>query len=402
MSLPGVAAPARTLHQELRFGFSYRVCFTEGLFDADNATLADAIGDVTAGPRRVLALVDDGFAEHQPRSLEDLAAYARQHGDVMALAGEPLVVAGGERVKSDPAHLDAAHAAIERHGIDRHAYVLAIGGGAMLDMAGYAAATAHRGVRLVRVPTTVLAQNDAGVGVKNGVNAFGKKNFLGTFAPPWAVLNDAAFLSTLSDRDWRAGTIEAVKVALLKDPAFFELIERDAPSLAARARAPMSRLVERCAELHLDHITTGGDPFECGSSRPLDFGHWSAHRLEAMSGWSLKHGEAVAVGIALDSTYSRLAGHLDERSWLRILDTIGALGLPLAVPELATRGPGGGLAVLDGLEEFRQHLGGRLTVTLLTGIGQPIDAHEIDRQTMVRSISTLEDHARAGGHHWSP
>ncbi len=111
---------------------------------------------------------------------------------------------------------------------------MAVGGGAVLDAVGYAAATAHRGVRLIRVPTTVLAQNDSGVGVKNGVNAFAKKNFLGTFAPPSAVLNDAEFLTTLSDRDWRSGISEAIKVALLKDPAFFAFLEDHAAALAAR------------------------------------------------------------------------------------------------------------------------------------------------------------------------
>ena len=122
----------------------------------------------------------------------------------------------------------SVHRAIHEYGIDRHAYVLAVGGGALLDMVGYAAATAHRGVRLVRVPTTVLSQNDSGIGVKNSVNAFGKKNFLGTFAPPFAVFNDFTFLTTLSDRDWRAGISEAIKVALLKDATFFAFLEEHA------------------------------------------------------------------------------------------------------------------------------------------------------------------------------
>lgn len=99
------------------------------------------------------------------------------------------------------------HEAIDRHHIDRHNYVLAIGGGALLDMVGLAAATAHRGVRHIRLPTTTLAQADSGVGVKNGINAFGKKNFVGTFSPPYAVINDFAFLDSLSDRDRRAGGI---------------------------------------------------------------------------------------------------------------------------------------------------------------------------------------------------
>ena len=131
--------------------------------------------------------------------------------------------------------------------IDRHSYVVAIGGGAVLDAVGYAAATAHRGVRLVRVPTTTLSQDDSAVGVKNGINAFGKKNFVGTFAPPHAVLNDFDLLTTLDDRDWRAGISEAVKVALLKDSAFFAWIEQHARELDERSLDAMAMLVHRCA-----------------------------------------------------------------------------------------------------------------------------------------------------------
>jgi 3-dehydroquinate synthase len=199
--------------------------------------------------------------------------------------------------------------------------VLGIGGGAVLDMVGYAAATAHRGIRLIRVPTTVLAQNDSGVGVKNGINAFGKKNFLGTFAPPYAVLNDIDFLTTLDDRDWRSGIAEAVKVALIKDANFFEFITTNAKALARRDMDSMQHLVYRCAQLHLNHIANSGDPFEKGSSRPLDFGHWAAHKLEQLTHYNLRHGEAVAIGIALDTTYSYMAGMLSRSDWQQVLET---------------------------------------------------------------------------------
>ena len=137
-----------------------------------------------------------------------------------------------------------------------------LGGGAVLDAVGFAAAAAHRGVRLVRVPTTTLAQADSGVGVKNGINAFGKKNFLGTFSPPWAVINDEAFLQTLSDRDWRCGIAEAVKVALLKSERFFDQIGEAVPRLRMRDEQALIPIVRRSAWLHLHHITDGGDPFE--------------------------------------------------------------------------------------------------------------------------------------------
>ncbi len=182
----------------------------------------------------------------------------------MKLVGPPLVIEGGERAKNSSIHVAEIHSQIDRHHLDRHSYLIAVGGGALLDVAGFAAATAHRGVRHVRIPTTTLSQADSGIGVKNGINAFGKKNFIGTFAPPHAVINDFNLLATLEPRDKRAGYVEAVKVACIRDAKFFDEIERDAEKLAAFEPAAMKRLIHRCAELHLDHIATGGDPFEAG------------------------------------------------------------------------------------------------------------------------------------------
>jgi 3-dehydroquinate synthase len=254
-------------------------------------------------------------------------------------------------------------------------------------MAGYAAATAHRGVRLIRLPSTVLSQNDSGVGVKNGINAFGKKNFLGTFAPPVAVLNDFAFLETLSERDWRSGISEAVKVALIRDAAFFERLEANAQALAHRNARAMEELIYRCAELHVQHISRGGDPFESGSSRPLDFGHWAAHKLEHLTAFGLRHGEAVAIGIALDSAYACLKGMLPEPDWHRIYAMLRTVGFNLYVPELEHP------ELTEGLTEFREHLGGELCITLLTGIGRSVQAHEIDRDVLYAAVAELRNAA---------
>src|SRR5207342_1375288 len=171
---------------------------------------------------------------------------------------------GGEKVKNLPRYVKEILRAINDGGLCRHSYVVAVGGGAVLDVAGYAAATAHRGVRLIRVPTTVLSQDDSGVGVKNGINAFGKKNYLGTFAAPFAVINDADFLTTLSDRDWRSGISEAIKAALIRDAGLFDFIEQHAVRLKQRDMGVMKDVVSRSAALHYAHIATGGDPFELG------------------------------------------------------------------------------------------------------------------------------------------
>jgi 3-dehydroquinate synthase len=401
----------RPIDQAVRVSFRYPVHFTTDLFSPHNPLLRDVLaGDgVPSGSAKVLCVVDSGFVEHHPAVPGAIATYFEPPAGPLTLVAPPVIVNGGEAVKNDPARVTSVHRAIHEYGIDRHAYILAVGGGALLDMVGYAAATAHRGVRLVRVPTTVLSQNDSGIGVKNSVNAFGKKNFLGTFAPPFAVFNDFTFLTTLSDRDWRAGISEAIKVALLKDAAFFAFLEEHATALVERDMTAMQWLVYRCAELHLEHIATSGDPFELGSSRPLDFGHWAAHKLEQLSNYELRHGEAVGIGLALDATYAHLVGLLPKADWQRILDLILASGLPLYAHELDMSALDGNRAILAGMEEFREHLGGRLTIMLLEGIGRGIEVHEMDPGLILASMTRLKTYAiesgatdLPGGVLWSP
>jgi 3-dehydroquinate synthase len=401
----------RPIDQAVRVSFRYPVHFTTDLFSPNNPLLRDVLaGDgVPSGSSKVLCVVDSGFVEHHLAVPGAIAAYFEPPDEPLALVAPPVIVNGGELVKNDPAQVTSIHRAIHEYGIDRHAYVLAVGGGALLDMVGYAAATAHRGVRLVRVPTTVLSQNDSGIGVKNSVNAFGKKNFLGTFAPPFAVFNDFTFLTTLSDRDWRAGISEAIKVALLKDATFFAFLEEHVTALVERDMTAMQWLVYRCAELHLEHIATSGDPFELGSSRPLDFGHWAAHKLEQLSNYELRHGEAVAIGLALDATYAHLIGLLAKVDWQRILDLILAARLPLYAHELDMSALDGNRVILAGMEEFREHLGGRLTIMLLEGIGRGIEVHEMDSGLILASMTRLKTYAiesgateLPGGVLWSP
>jgi 3-dehydroquinate synthase len=391
----------RDIDQEVVVTFRYPVKFTHGLLDPLNPTLRDV---VEADDRaRLLVVIDEGVATAHPTMTGDVGVYCSAHADVLELTAPPLVVPGGEAIKNQPGPVEEIRAAIDVHGVDRHSYVVAIGGGAVLDAVGYAAATAHRGVRLIRVPTTVLAQDDSAVGVKNGINAFGKKNFVGSFAPPHAVLNDFDLLVTLSERDWRAGISEAVKVALLKDAPFFAWIEHHAGDLVDRSLPAMAELVHRSAELHLNHIATSGDPFELGSSRPLDFGHWAAHKLEQLSHHELRHGEAVSIGIALDSTYSYLTGSLSHADWHRIIALFEAVSLPIWHHDLATPGTGGRPAVLAGLEEFREHLGGRLTIMLLERIGSGFEVHELDEAVLLEASDLLRRRVEGGEREgWEP
>lgn len=386
----------RDLHpirQTVQVTFEYGVHFTHDLFAATNPLFYDVVSSEAPNvPKKVLVAIERDVAEATPALSAAIEAYCRRYPRSIDLVCAPLIVDGGEAAKNTSEVVTQLHARVNEHGLDRQSFVVAIGGGAVLDVVGYAAATAHRGVRLIRVPTTVLAQADSGVGVKNGINAFGKKNFLGTFAPPFAVLNDFSFLDTLPDREWRGGLAEAVKVALLKDPDFFDYIEEHAHQLVRRDAATMERIIHRCAELHLQHIATSGDPFELGSSRPLDFGHWAAHKLEQLSAYALRHGEAVAIGLALDATYSRLTGLLSENDWRRILALLNRLGFSLYAFELGQNlgDRSDPRCPLTGLDEFREHLGGDLTVMLLEGIGRGIEVHEIDEERMVASIVRLQ------------
>lgn len=381
--------------QRITLSYDYPVYFTRDVFAPDNADLVEAIARREPARRhRVLVVVERAVAEARRRALAEVRGYAARHHERLALVAEPLVVEGGEAVKNDPDEVRRLQERLNALGMDRQSFVVVVGGGALLDMAGYAAATAHRGIRLVRVPTTVLAQDDAGVGVKNGINMFGKKNFLGTFAPPFAVLNDAAFLDTLSPRDKVAGMAEAVKVALIRDAAFFDWLVSHAGELAACAPEALDHLIRRSARLHLDHIATSGDPFELGSARPLDFGHWAAHKLESLSAYRLRHGEAVAIGMALDAVYSARAGLLQDDVLEPVLRLLERLGLPLWDETLEIVGAGGRARILEGLTEFREHLGGELCITFLAKIGWGIEAHSVREDLVLDAMEALRRRAR--------
>ena len=371
------------LEQSFLVPFNYRVYFTENLFHPENSVLADFFAEmVPAGETaKLLIVADQGVMSAHPT----LGSAIRSHFESgqVKLTGDVLVIPGGEAVKNDEQYVSQVIDAVDRYGIDRHSYVMAIGGGAVLDTVGYAAAIAHRGIRHIRVPTTVLSQNDSGVGVKNGINYRGKKNFLGTFVPPVAVFNDFAFLAALDTKQWRCGIAEAVKVALIKDAAFFEWLEKHAAELADRDGVGMQYLVKRCAALHMEHIRSG-DPFEKGSSRPLDFGHWAAHKLEQLTGFELLHGEAVSVGIALDSVYSALSGKISLPDAERIVRVLQTCGLPISHPLLE-----GNDVLLHGLEEFREHLGGRLTIMLLRAIGVGEEVHEMEPSLIRKAAEKL-------------
>ncbi|MDT0686350.1 3-dehydroquinate synthase [Salinimicrobium sp. 3283s] len=382
-----ISAQKTNIRQSFTLPVAYDVYFTEDLFAPANPTFKQVFSRKTEKKLKLLFVVDSGLLEKTPGLQEKIRTYCE---DILQLEDfpDPIILPGGEESKNYLDHVTSVLDQINKYGISRHSFVVAIGGGAVLDAAGFAAGIAHRGVRLIRVPTTVLSQNDSGVGVKNGINWYNKKNFLGTFTPPFAVINDQQFLRTLEERDWRGGISEAVKVALIKDRNFFDWIKNDTERLVNRDNESMQYLIYRCAELHLEHISSG-DAFETGSSRPLDFGHWAAHKLEQFTNYSLRHGEAVAIGISLDCVYSWKTGLIKKSTCDKVLQLLWNLGFRLYTPELL-RLEEKEFEVLEGLQEFREHLGGDLTIMLLEEIGKGKEVHQIDQDKMKESILFLE------------
>ena len=379
------------VRQSFSIEFDFPIYFTRDLFGSGSRVLVDAVTRLEPGQRhRLLFVLDGAVVEQTPSLLAEIDSHVTSYPRVLELAGEPVIVPGGEGCKNDLTQTHRVLAQLNACGIDRHSFVVVIGGGAVLDMACFAAALAHRGVRAIRVPTTVLSQCDSGVGVKNGVNLFGKKNFIGTFLPPFAVINDIKFIETLSLRDRVSGVAEAVKVALLRDPSFFTYLENNADAIAKGDLDVVAPMIRRSAELHSDHIRGSGDPFELGSARPLDFGHWSAHKLESLTQYRLRHGEAVAIGMAIDLIYAAAAGYLEPECVERVLTLLHRVGLALWDESLMERDEDGQLVILGGLREFREHLGGCLHVTLISGMGRSFEVTQMDDQLVVGAIHRLE------------
>ncbi len=368
--------------------FRHRLRMTSDVLGSELPVLLDLIERSGDQLPRVQLWIDDSVAKADPALVPRIETLIRASSAHFTSTGPIQFAPGGEAVKNDIDAQKRMLQAINADDLDRRSYIVVIGGGAVLDAVGFSAAIAHRGIRLIRLPTTTLAQADSGVGVKNSVNLFAKKNWLGTFAVPWGVINDAKLLATLPDRDFRCGFSEAVKVTVLKDREGFDEVCRLAPRIGQRDMTAALPVIRRSAQLHLQHITQGGDPFEMLEARPLDFGHWSAHKLEVMSNFELRHGEAVAIGVAVDTLYSSLVHGFPREDAQRVLKALGDLGLTLDHPALHDT-----WTLFRGLEEFRQHLGGRLTLTMLSSVGHKLDVHQIDKPKMLHAIAEVAEFA---------
>lgn len=218
-----------------------------------------------------------------------------------------------------------------RNGFDRGCFLVALGGGVIGDMAGFAAATFLRGVPFVQIPTTLLAQVDSSVGGKTGVNHELGKNLIGAFHQPRLVISDVSTLDTLDTRDFVSGLAETVKYGVILDGAFFTYLSDHRTELLLRRNDVLTRLVRRCCELKADVVSQ--DERESGVRAVLNYGHTLGHAVETLAGYDrYRHGEAVAIGMARAAAVSERFGHAGHADTARIVDLIRALGLPSELP----------------------------------------------------------------------
>jgi 3-dehydroquinate synthase len=295
--------------------------------------------DVTVGRGLLRSLGDvarAAAAAHRYALVTD-STVRRLYGDeaVAALGGAATVVAEvppGEQHKTRETWARITDQLLAA-GCGRDTTIIALGGGVVGDLAGFVAATYMRGVRYVQVPTTLLAMIDASIGGKTGVDTRAGKNLVGAFHPPAAVLADTDVLATLPPSQLRAGLAEAIKHGVIADAAYFERVVADLPAILADGGTgsdAMTALVVRSVEIKADVVRR--DEREGGLRKILNFGHTLGHAIEALSGYALLHGEAVAIGMALESRLAERCALADAGTADRVVDVVARAGLPVTRP----------------------------------------------------------------------
>lgn len=378
------------IKQKIKVEFSYKIHFIRDLFNPSNNLLENTLKNTKP---KVIVFLDSKVAHLFPGLKYKIKRWFNFHpknGTLVSI----IVIQGGEQSKNNPKYYKNIANALYLNELDRHSYVITIGGGAVLDTVGFIASITHRGIRHIRVPTTVLSQCDSGVGVKNAINYYGTKNYFGTFTPPYAVINDFEFLKTLDTRDWLGGIAEAFKVAIIKNGSFLRYLVTNAGKLKKRNEKVMEFMIFNCARLHANHIVKGKDPFEINSSRPLDFGHWSAHYLEVLTDYKLRHGEAVAIGIVLDMIIAKNRGLVSKKESQFVIRGLKNCGFKLWHPVLETREKNNSLGIYRGLELFRQHLGGKLTLIMPAHLGKMRQINNVLHNEVEKAVQEMKNEIR--------
>ncbi len=356
---------------------SYDVRIGAGLIGRAGAEIAPLL----ARPRAVIVTDTNVAANHLPALEAALAAEG--------ISSEALALPPGEATK-DWANLTRTVDWLLDQKVERRDIVIALGGGVIGDLAGFAAAVLRRGVRFVQIPTSLLAQVDSSVGGKTGINAAQGKNLVGAFHQPALVLADIDALATLAPRDFLAGYGEVVKYGLLGDAAFFEWLEAEGPALAAGDAGLRARAVHRSVQMKAEIVAR--DETEQGDRALLNLGHTFCHALEAATGYSgrLLHGEGVAIGCALAFETSARLGLCSQEDPSRVRAHLREMGMKTDLADIDGELPGAeGLLAL--MAQDKKVVDGRLRFILARGIGRAFVTSDVPGE-VVRGV--LEDALR--------
>ena len=350
------------------------VVLTEDVFGDGNVALADALRSVTGSENpRIMLVADMNVVQHTEGLGTKIGRYVKSNG--IELVGNPVVLPGGEKIKCDNLHcaMRVTNAAIDAK-IGVGDCILALGGGTVMDVAGWAAAQTRGGIKVVRVPTTVAAMIEAGFAEFAALDSACVKDALKIACRPAAVIIDTRFASTVLDGVWRAGFSEAVRIATIADASLMNRLAEISQEYSRRSDDAMVETVKGAVAARR----------KCGGS---DFGLWSALRLEAMSGYKLPHGYAIAIGVAVDTAYAQLRGFMSEQDRavvMRALEDCGAMDGAMHSRHLVAQTD----AVMRGLDAWRLSTGSEKLV-VPNGLGGSI-AEEIDRDTMKQALNMIK------------
>jgi 3-dehydroquinate synthase len=347
--------------------------------------------DVDTPSRRYAVTLDDGLLDRLPRLLDDVKAPARRfvvssplvwrlHGPRLAKAGigEPIVVPDGERFKNLQ-NVSRVYEALLRANADRASTLITLGGGVIGDMAGFAAATYLRGIALVHVPTTLLAQVDASIGGKVGVNHALGKNLIGAFYQPLAVAIDPSVLQTLPRREFRAGLYEVIKYGMTSSRPLFERVGRERTAIFAKEAASLGAIITESCRIKASVVAA--DEKEAGLRRILNFGHTAGHALEAVTKYRrYLHGEAVAYGMLVAAELAVTRSALAAADRAALADLIASLGPLPPIADISTR------EMLDAMQHDKKMVAGRLNYVLPTGIGSTTIVDDITEKEMKAAL----------------
>ena len=355
-------------------GGEYPVVFAEDAFAKDNTALADTLRAVTGSEApRIMLIADKNVVQHTEGLGTKIGRYVKTHG--IELADSPVVLPGGEKLKCDNMHsaYRVAASAVEAR-IGTEGCILALGGGAILDIASWAAAQVRGGIKIVRMPTTVASMIEAGFADNAALDCAGIKDALRLPCDPAAVVIDTRFASTVLDGVWRAGYCEAVRIAAVADADLVGRLADMAGDYRERDDGAMVEAVNGAIAARR----------KCGGT---DFGLWSAMRLEAMSGYKLPHGYAIAIGIAVDTAYAQLRGLITEQERavvMRSLEECGAMDGALHSRYLVAQTE----STMRGLDAWRLTTGDEV-IPLPNGLGASV-AEKVDRETMKQALNMIK------------